>query len=213
MRRRLRQEFHGFAVWVWRQASSEFAQAVTQAREQVKEERVHLLWLNHPFRGCRPRTGKGNGGKPRFVPAAVYFPQGAPLVAIFPLSDSKPHSNNCLNHCDRLRLRYWPEDVRDRLGLGPWPPRTPACSPAETSISGGPGSAVCQWSTHLKALSSSAGGTKTGLQVWWEHAGNEKIPALSYFELQMVNDRIVSLRRPKDRSKAVIKNDGLRRSN
>jgi hypothetical protein len=47
--------------------SPSFAQAVTEAREQGKEERTFRLWLNHPFRGCRPPTGKGHGGKPRFA--------------------------------------------------------------------------------------------------------------------------------------------------
>jgi hypothetical protein len=47
-------------------ASPEFAEAVAAAREVGKEERTFRLWLRHPFRGKRPPTGKGSGGKPRF---------------------------------------------------------------------------------------------------------------------------------------------------
>ncbi len=47
-------------------ANPEFAQAVVEARETGKAERTFRLWLRHPFRGMRPPTGKGNGGKPRF---------------------------------------------------------------------------------------------------------------------------------------------------
>ena len=48
-------------------ASPDFAQAVTAAREAGKEERTFRLWLRHPFRGKRPPTGRGAGGKPRFT--------------------------------------------------------------------------------------------------------------------------------------------------
>lgn len=48
-------------------ASPEFAQAVTAAREAGKDERTFRLWLRHPFRGKRPPTGKGHGGKPIFT--------------------------------------------------------------------------------------------------------------------------------------------------
>ena len=44
----------------------DFAQAVAAAREQGKDERTFRLWLRHPFRGMRPPSGKGHGGKPRF---------------------------------------------------------------------------------------------------------------------------------------------------
>jgi hypothetical protein len=47
-------------------ASLEFREAVTAAREAGKEERTFRLWLRHPFRGRRPPAGKGHGGKPRF---------------------------------------------------------------------------------------------------------------------------------------------------
>jgi len=61
------------AVGISRQAvlkrqnvSPDFAQAVVAARETGKAERTFRLWLRHPFRGKRPPTGKGRGGKPRF---------------------------------------------------------------------------------------------------------------------------------------------------
>jgi hypothetical protein len=44
----------------------EFADAVAAAREVGKEERTFRIFLRHPFRGLRPPTGKGHGGKPRF---------------------------------------------------------------------------------------------------------------------------------------------------
>ncbi|MES2919989.1 MAG: hypothetical protein V4819_00475 [Verrucomicrobiota bacterium] len=47
-------------------SSPEFAVAVLAAREAGKAERTFRLWLRHPFRGKRPPTGKGHGGKPRF---------------------------------------------------------------------------------------------------------------------------------------------------
>jgi hypothetical protein len=48
-------------------ASPDFAQAVTAAREKGSNERSFRLWLRHPFRGKRPPTGKGHGGKPRYT--------------------------------------------------------------------------------------------------------------------------------------------------
>lgn len=49
-----------------RVASPTFDEAVFAAREAGEKERTYLLWLRHPFRGKRPPTGKGAGGKPRF---------------------------------------------------------------------------------------------------------------------------------------------------
>ncbi|MBC8125668.1 MAG: hypothetical protein H8M99_00770 [Gloeobacteraceae cyanobacterium ES-bin-144] len=54
------------AVLKRRATSPSFSQAVTAARETGKDERTYRLWLRHPFRGMRPPTGKGHGGKPRF---------------------------------------------------------------------------------------------------------------------------------------------------
>lgn len=47
-------------------AYPEFADAVAMEREVGKDVRSYLIWLRHPFRGKRPPTGKGHGGKPRF---------------------------------------------------------------------------------------------------------------------------------------------------
>ena len=54
-------------LWRWINSSPEFAQAVTAALEAGMDERTFRAWLWHPFRGIRPPTGKGNGGKPRFA--------------------------------------------------------------------------------------------------------------------------------------------------
>ena len=48
-------------------ASEGFREAVTAAREAGSAERTFRLWVRHPFRGLRPPTGKGHGGKPRFT--------------------------------------------------------------------------------------------------------------------------------------------------
>jgi hypothetical protein len=53
------------AVTYWR-ADPDFDSLIRKARELGAEKRSHLLWLRHPFRGKRPPTGKGHGGKPRF---------------------------------------------------------------------------------------------------------------------------------------------------
>jgi hypothetical protein len=62
------------AVGITRQAvlkrqnsSPDFATAVAAALETGKDGRTFRLWLRHPFRGLRPSTGKGHGGKPRFT--------------------------------------------------------------------------------------------------------------------------------------------------
>ncbi|MCX6878711.1 MAG: hypothetical protein NTW21_33595 [Verrucomicrobia bacterium] len=55
------------AVWKRMLAAPGFAQAVAAARETGKDERTFRLWLRHPYRGLRPPTGKGHGGKPRFA--------------------------------------------------------------------------------------------------------------------------------------------------
>lgn len=44
-----------------------FDDAVREALEKGSEERKYRAWLHHPFRGKRPPTGKGHGGKPRFA--------------------------------------------------------------------------------------------------------------------------------------------------
>lgn len=58
---------HRQSLLRWRWCIPDFAQAVAAARETGKTERAYRLWLRHPFRGKRPPTGKGHGGKPRFT--------------------------------------------------------------------------------------------------------------------------------------------------
>ena len=54
-------------VW-WRCGTSpDFAAEVKNARKMGQAELTFRLWLRHPFRGLRPPTGKGHGGKPRFA--------------------------------------------------------------------------------------------------------------------------------------------------
>jgi len=55
------------ALLDWRNANPEFAQAVIEARKTGEKERRFCRWINHPFRGMRPPTGKGHGGKPAFT--------------------------------------------------------------------------------------------------------------------------------------------------
>jgi hypothetical protein len=43
-----------------------FLAAVQAARAVGADERRYRVWLRHPFRGKRPPTGKGHGGKPAF---------------------------------------------------------------------------------------------------------------------------------------------------
>jgi hypothetical protein len=50
----------------WRGRDAAFDELVKQAREIGAEKRARLLWLRHPFRGKRPPSGKGHGGKPKF---------------------------------------------------------------------------------------------------------------------------------------------------
>lgn len=54
------------AIWKHMKRSPEFRHALIDAREKGKKSRRYTLWLQHPFRGKRPPTGKGHGGKPRF---------------------------------------------------------------------------------------------------------------------------------------------------
>jgi hypothetical protein len=54
-------------LWRWMNSSPEFADAVAASLEAGKKERTYRAWLYHPFRGRRPPTGKGHGGKPRFT--------------------------------------------------------------------------------------------------------------------------------------------------
>lgn len=51
----------------WRGENTEFAERVSEALTKGKDERTYRMWLRHPFRGKRPPTGKGHGGKSRFT--------------------------------------------------------------------------------------------------------------------------------------------------
>ncbi|TXH18306.1 MAG: hypothetical protein E6R03_02445 [Hyphomicrobiaceae bacterium] len=44
-----------------------FEDEVMRAMAAGDEERKYRAWLHHPFRGKRPPTGKGHGGKPRYT--------------------------------------------------------------------------------------------------------------------------------------------------
>ena len=48
------------------QRNPDFATAIAKAREEGRPNRERHQWYRHPFRGKRPPTGKGHGGKPRF---------------------------------------------------------------------------------------------------------------------------------------------------
>lgn len=50
----------------WRWDDPEFSKLVAEALDKGKDERAYRTWLRHPFRGKRPPTGKGTGGKPRY---------------------------------------------------------------------------------------------------------------------------------------------------
>lgn len=44
-----------------------FEAEVQRGLSEGEEERKYRAWLHHPFRGKRPPTGKGHGGKPRYT--------------------------------------------------------------------------------------------------------------------------------------------------
>ena len=54
------------AVLKRRKACPTFDNAFAVAREAGRAERTFRMWLRHPFRGRRPPTGRGHGGKSRF---------------------------------------------------------------------------------------------------------------------------------------------------
>ena len=51
----------------WRWDDPEFSDLVAESLAKGKVERTFRIWLRHPFRGKRPPTGKGHGGKPIFT--------------------------------------------------------------------------------------------------------------------------------------------------
>lgn len=50
----------------WRWESAEVDAKIIEALELGRESRRFRLWLRHPFRGLRPPTGRGHGGKPAY---------------------------------------------------------------------------------------------------------------------------------------------------
>ena len=54
------------AVWLRTKRCPAFRDAVAAARKAGADERRYRCWLRHPFRGKRPPTGKGHGGRPAF---------------------------------------------------------------------------------------------------------------------------------------------------
>ncbi len=57
---------HRMTIYFRIKRNPAFAEAVKEAREEGREIRERRHWFQHPFRGKRPPTGKGHGGKPRF---------------------------------------------------------------------------------------------------------------------------------------------------
>jgi len=57
---------HRQTFWRWLNASPDFAEVVRVARAVGEAERRYRSWLRHPFRGKRPPTGRGHGGRPQF---------------------------------------------------------------------------------------------------------------------------------------------------
>lgn len=57
------------AVWKMTKSSPHIRDAITEARRAGAGPRAYGIWRRHPFRGKRPPTGRGQGGKPRFFVA------------------------------------------------------------------------------------------------------------------------------------------------
>lgn len=53
-------------LYRWLDADLDFLIEFDAAWTAAEKKRTYLLWLNHPFRGLRPPTGKGNRARPRF---------------------------------------------------------------------------------------------------------------------------------------------------
>lgn len=54
-------------LYRWLDQDLDFLMEFDAAWTQGKEKRTYLCWLNHPFRGLRPPTGKGTRSRPRFA--------------------------------------------------------------------------------------------------------------------------------------------------
>mgnify|MGYP005842862659 CR=1 FL=1 len=50
----------------WLDADPDFARQFEAAWQQGAKLRDYYGWLNHPFRGLRPPTGKGTRARPRY---------------------------------------------------------------------------------------------------------------------------------------------------
>ena len=53
-------------LYRWLDADLDFLMEFDAAWTQGEKRRSYLCWLNHPFRGLRPPTGKGTRSRPRF---------------------------------------------------------------------------------------------------------------------------------------------------
>jgi hypothetical protein len=53
-------------LYRWLDADLDFLMEFDIAWAAGAKQRDYLTWLNHPFRGLRPPTGKGTRARPRF---------------------------------------------------------------------------------------------------------------------------------------------------
>jgi len=58
--------YNRLTLYRWLEADGCFSLDFDEAWETGKQKREYLLWLNHPFRGLRPPTGKGTRSRPRY---------------------------------------------------------------------------------------------------------------------------------------------------
>jgi transposase-like protein len=53
-------------LYRWLDADLDFLMEFDAAWTRGEQKRTYCSWLNHPFRGLRPPTGKGSRSRPRF---------------------------------------------------------------------------------------------------------------------------------------------------
>ncbi|MFT6575070.1 MAG: hypothetical protein ACJA16_003267 [Akkermansiaceae bacterium] len=53
-------------LYRWLDADLDLLMEFHAAWTAAEKKRTYRLWLNHPFRGLRPPTGKGTRSRPRF---------------------------------------------------------------------------------------------------------------------------------------------------
>jgi len=58
--------YNRLTLYRWLETDGCFSLDFDQAWEIGKEKREYSQWLDHPFRGLRPPTGKGTRSRPRF---------------------------------------------------------------------------------------------------------------------------------------------------